>query len=194
VRWFQNFFLKAIISGCLLALPIYLTFLLLAKAMKSVGGLVRPLTRLAPSGLQSKAAEDVIALLIVLLVLFVLGAVVLTRPGQFLRRRVEDAVFVKIPGYTLVRSFTEQLAGHAENVWKPAIAQMDDGLVPAFIIEELQDGRYTVFIPGSPAPFAGTVYILEHQRVHPVKISFAQTLQTLSRWGSGAKNMVAAME
>ena len=44
-----------------------------------------------------------------------------------------------------------------ENVWKPAFAEIEEALVPAFIIEELADGRFTVFVPSVPTPFAGAV-------------------------------------
>lgn len=81
-----------------------------------------------------------------------------------------------------------------ENVWKPALVQTDEGLVPAFIIEEFQDGRYTVFIPSIPTPLAGAVMILERKRVHPLDAPFTEALMVVSRWGSGAKALVAAME
>ena len=67
-------------------------------------------------------------------------------------------------------------------------------MVPAFIIEEHADGRYTVFVPSVPTPLAGAVYVLTADRVHPVDIAFTQALKTVSRWGAGCKDIVAAME
>jgi len=66
--------------------------------------------------------------------------------------------------------------------------------VPAFIIEELGDGRFTVFVPSIPTPLAGAVYILSSERVHPLNVPFTQEIKTISRWGSGSKDLVAAME
>ena len=43
-------------------------------------------------------------------------------------------------------------------------------------------------------PFAGAVYVLERQRVHPVNVPFTDAIRVVSRWGSGAKTLVAAME
>ena len=99
-----------------------------------------------------------------------------------------------MPGYALLRSLTRRLAGQGEeNVWKPALVEIEDALVPAFIIEELEDGRFTIFVPSVPTPFAGAVYILSPERVHPLDIPFTQAVQSVSRWGSGSK-VVAAME
>ena len=90
---------------------------------------------------------------------------------------------------------TQQLAGTSrENVWKPALAEIEDALVPAFIIEEHDDGRFTVFVPSVPTPFAGAVYILGANRVHPVDMPFTQAIQSIANWGSGAKEFVAAMK
>ena len=81
-----------------------------------------------------------------------------------------------------------------ENTWTAALVEIEDALVPGFIIEEFQDGRYTVFVPSIPTPFAGAVYVLDRQRVHPVDVPFTDAIRVVSRWGSGAKNLVAAME
>ena len=191
----RKFVAKALVSGFLIAVPVYLAILLLLKAMKSLAGLVKPLAVLHPPGLPTEAAEGGLALLIVLGVCFALGIAVLTKPGRAAGERIRRSVLVKIPGYTLVRDLMEQLAGHGrENVWRPALAEIEDGLVPAFIIEEIQDGRYTVFVPSVPSPLIGSVYILRRERVHLVNASFTQTFQALSRWGSGAGDLVAAME
>jgi uncharacterized membrane protein len=117
------------------------------------------------------------------------------RAGRVVRERIERTFFERIPGYALIRSLTQQLAGENRgNVWKPALVEIEGAHVPAFIIEELDDGRYTVFVPSIPTPLAGAVYVLERKRVHPLDVPFTQALQVVSRWGSGAKELVAAME
>ena len=94
----------------------------------------------------------------------------------------------------MIRSLAQQLAGNtSEKAWKPALAEIEDALVPAFIIEELDDGRYTIFVPSIPTPLAGAIYILERTRVHAVDVPLTQALQVVSRWGSGAKNLELAM-
>ena len=181
------FALKAILSGFLVIVPIYLAVLLLLKAMKAVGTLVRPFTLLLP---ESFPAEKILSLLLVLVVCFLVGAALRTRAGRIARRRIERSFFERIPGYALLRSLTQQIAGDSrEKVWQPALAEIEDALVPAFIIEEFGDGRYTVFVPSVPTPLAGAVYILERNRVHPLDVPFTQALQVVSRWGAGAKDL-----
>lgn len=183
---------KNVLGGLLIVVPIYLAILLLLKGMKSVGQLVRPFTQLLPDWLP---AEQLLSLLLVLIVCFLIGAAVRTRLGQRARERVEKGLFERVPGYSLFRSLTRQMVGDdRQNVWKPALVEIEEALVPAFIIEEFEDGRYTIFVPSIPTPLAGAVYILDGNRVHPLDVPFTDALRVVSKWGSGAKGLVSAME
>jgi len=179
-------------AGILVVAPVYLGILLLLKAMQSLAAVVHPAARLLPDWLP---AERLLSLLLVLATCLIIGFLVRTAAGHAIRERLEHAVFEKLPGYTLFRSLTLRLAGQNDDVaWKPALAEIEDALVPAFIIEELADGRYTVFVPSVPTPLAGAVYVLTPERVHPVNMSFTRAIKTVSRWGAGCREMVAAME
>ena len=192
MRSFGRFILGSLVRGLLIIIPLYLAVLLLLKAMKSLAGLVRPLASLLPEWLP---AEKLLSLLLVLFVCFLVGAAVRTRAGRSARERIEKSLFEKIPGYELLRSLTQRMAGKdEESAWKPALVEIEDALVPGFIIEELEDGRVSVFVPSVPTPFAGAVYILDPARVHPLNVPFTQAIKVVSKWGSGSKELVAAME
>jgi uncharacterized membrane protein len=183
---------RAFLAGLLVVVPIYLAVLLLLKGMKSLAALVRPFALLLPEWVP---AETVLSLLLVVAICILIGIVVVTRPGRAAREAMERSVFERIPGYGLLRSLTQQMAGKSrENVWRPALYESDEGLQPAFIIEELGDGRYTVFVPSIPTPLAGAVLVVDKRRVHPLNVPFTDAVKTVSRWGSGAKDLVAAME
>jgi uncharacterized membrane protein len=74
-----------------------------------------------------------------------------------------------------------------------ALVELEDALVPAFIVEEHPDGRYTVFVPSVPTPAAGAIYILDAARVHLVDVSFTTAVSVISRWGAGSWELLAAM-
>ena len=192
MKKFGEFVVRALVAGLLILVPFYLAVLLLLKATQSVVALVKPFAMLLPDWFP---AEHVLSLLLVLIVCFLVGVAVRTPTGRAIRERIEKTLFERLPGYALLRSLTQRLAGQGEeNVWKPALVEIEDALVPAFIIEELEDGRFTIFVPSVPTPFAGAVYILSRERVHPLDIPFTQAVQSVSRWGSGSKELVAAME
>ena len=181
---------KALIRGLLIVIPVYLAILLLLKGMKSVANLVRPFTAILPEWIP---AEDLLSLLLVLAICALIGGAVVTRIGRGARDWIERTVFERIPGYGVIRSLTHQMAGKSqESTWRAALIEIEDALVPGFIIEEFEDGRYTVFVPSVPTPLAGAVYILERNRVHPLDVPFTQALQVVSRWGAGAKDLELA--
>ena len=188
----HGFFTGALISGLLIVVPVYLALLLLLKAMQSLVGLVRPLAALLPDWVP---AEDLLALLAVLVLCFLVGVAVRTPIGRAARERMEKLLFQRLPGYAVFRGLAQQLSGeNRDSAWKPALVEIEDALVPGFIIEELDDGQLTVFVPSIPTPLAGAVYILHRERVHPLDIPFTSAIQVVSKWGSGSKALVAAMK
>ncbi len=192
MKYVREFLTHALVGGVLILLPVYLAVLVLLKGMASVAALVRPLAKILPAWLP---AENLLSLLLVLIVCFLLGVAVRTRMGRLLRERMETSLFERLPGYALFRSLTQRLAGEGqENVWKPALVEIEEALVPAFVVEEFEDGRFTVFVPSVPTPLAGAVYILTPERVHLLDVPFTQAIKSVSRWGSGAKDLVAAMK
>ena len=187
-----SFVLRAILAGFLFVIPIYLAVLLLLKGMKSVAGIVRPLSKLLP---ESIPADTLLSLLLVLVVCFLIGAAFHTRAGSNLRQRIEKGLFERVPGYAVIRSLTQKITGSSDDkIWKPALFELEECLVPSFIIEEHDDGRYTIFVPSIPTPFAGAVFIADRARVHPLDVPFTDALRTVSKWGSGSKDLVAVME
>jgi uncharacterized membrane protein len=191
MKFARELLASTLVGGLLVVLPIYLTVLVLLKGMQSVAALVRPFTMLLPSWLP---AEKALSLALVLMVCFLIGVAVRTRVGRALRQQIDRSLFEKLPGYALFRSLAQRFAGEGqENVWKPALVEIEDALVPAFIVEELEDGRFTIFVPSVPTPLAGAVYILSRERVHPLDVPLTQAIRSISRWGSGSKDLVAAM-
>ena len=187
-----SYSMKAVISGFLVLLPVYLAVLLLAKAASSVLKLVQPFTVLIPDWLPG---EQILSLLLVLLICLAIGAAIRTRKGRSARERLEQSLFERIPGYAMFRSLSQRLTGREQaTAWQPALAEIEDALVPAFIIEEVDATRLTVFVPSIPTPLAGAVYVLTKDRVHPVDVKFTQAISSISRWGSGVKDLVRAME
>jgi uncharacterized membrane protein len=191
MRYARELITSTVVGGLFVVVPVYLAVLLLLKGMKSVGTVVRPFAALLPDWIP---AEDFFSLLLVLALCFLVGIAVRTRPGRALRERMEILFFERLPGYGLLRSLTQRLAGDTdEEAWTPVLVEIEDALVPAFIIEELDDDQFTIFVPSVPTPLAGAVYVLRRERVHILDVPFTQAIRSLSRWGSGSRELVAAM-
>ena len=192
MKQFFRLALDVLVNGFLVVVPLYLTVLLLMQPVHVLVRLVKPVAKLFPVWLP---AENILSLLLILMICFLAGLALRTSIGRAASDAIERRVFRRFPGYDLFRSLTRQIAGERqESAWKPALAEIENALVPAFIIEELEGGRFTVFVPATPTPITGAIYILTPDRVHPLDISLAQTIKTLARWGVGCKDLVAAMK
>lgn len=186
-----EFLWSALIRGALVVLPVYLVLWLLVRILETVAGLVHPIAALLPPWVPT---VNLLALLLVVLVCLGVGLALQTATGRAASNRLELSVLGRLPGYSLFRSLTRQLAGDLEeHAWQPALAEIEEALVPAFVVEELDDGRCTVFVPSVPTPLAGTVYILTPERVHRIDVPFARAIRIVARWGSGSAELLAAM-
>ncbi len=185
-------FLKVtLIGGLLVVLPIWVSLLLLLKAIKGALAMLLPIAKLLP---ETVVHEKVVALILLLAICFVVGLLVRTQPGQRLGDWVRRHILDRIPGFSLVHGMTRQLIGEKEEQsFQPALVEIEEALVPAFIIEKHTDGQFTVFVFSSPTPMAGAIYILQPERVHPVDMPLAKAMLCVTKWGSGVAEMRTAM-
>ena len=180
-----------LIGGVLVVLPIYLSALLLIKTFSGIMALLSPVTEQLPADVQFRR---IIAFLIVVVVCFVAGLILRTGVGLRAKNAFEQLLLEKIPGYTLLRGLAGRLAGESKSeMFAVALAEIEEALVPAFIVEELEDGRYVIFVPSVPTPAAGAIYIIARERVHLVDVSFAKAVSVISKWGAGAGDLLKAM-
>ena len=70
MKYAWEFVKNTVVGGLLIVVPISLAVLLLLKAMQSVMGLVRPLSKLLPAWLP---ADNILSLLLVLSLCFLIG-------------------------------------------------------------------------------------------------------------------------
>jgi len=192
VKFLRDVVGNTIVGGLLVLVPVYIAVLLLGKAMQTGASAVKPLADLLPAWLP---AEHVLSLLLVLLICFVVGLLVRTSRGSTVRQQLDRSVFGKLPGYEMLRSLSQQVAGRGDAAgWKPVIVEIEDALVPAFAVEALDDGRYTIFVPSVPTPFAGALYVMGPERVHAVDVPVGQAVRVISQWGVGTGDLVGKMK
>jgi uncharacterized membrane protein len=192
MKTLAEFTKTTLIGGLLIILPIYIAVLLLAKATKALLGLLAPVTSQIPADLEFRG---ILAILLLVVVCFVVGLIVRTGPGLRAKNAFEQAVLEKLPGYSFIRGFAKRLTGrNEEQTLQPALVEIEDALVPALIVEALDDGSYTVLVPSAPTPMAGSIYILPRERVHPVDIPLTKAIGVFSKWGTGAGEFVRAMK
>lgn len=192
MRAIAHFVKTTVIGGLLVLVPGYVSVLLLAKAAAGLLAVLKPVTALLPDELH--AFRGLVSLLIVLFVCFALGLLARTLAGRALVGAFERRVLERIPGFTLIRGFTRRLSGQSEGEqFQPVLVEIEEALTPAFVVEELEDGRVVVLVPSVPTPAAGALYVLPRARVHRVDVPMTQAISVITHWGAGTANLVKAM-
>jgi len=192
MRAFAEFTKTTLVGGVLVIVPLWLSLLLLAKAVGGLFALISPVTTQLPPDLHLRR---IVAILIVVALCFVAGLIVRTGPGLRAKTLLDHYLLERVPGYTLLRGLAGRVTGHGEGeTFAVALVEIEEALVPGFIVEEHSDGKFTVFVPSVPTPAAGTVYILDPARVHLVDVPFTKAVGVISKWGAGSRDLVAAME
>jgi uncharacterized membrane protein len=79
---------------------------------------------------------------------------------------------------------TEKGTVRESDLFAPALVEIEDAMVPAFVVAENLDGRCTVFVPAAPNPASGAIYIMDKTRVHLMSISVLKTAKCVSEWGA----------
>ena len=185
-------FLKVtVLGGLVVILPMTAAVLLSVRMLAALERTVEPVATHLPFG---GPVARIAAVLLILLGCFVTGLVVRTQLGRRANAWLEGTVLERLPAYGLLRSLGKRIAGEGQDIeMAPALAEIEDALVPAFIVERHADGRFTVFVPAIPTPTVGAVYILTPERVHPLDVPLTTILQSITRWGAGSRELVAKM-
>ena len=185
-------FTKAtLIGGLVVILPLGLLLLVAEKIVEIIRPLANSIAAWLPRWFHF---PDIVTLVLLVLLCFVAGLLAETRAGQSAGSFFERVILNHIPGYSIVRTFTRRIGNIEESEkFTPALAVMEDALVPAFVVEKHVDGRYTVFVPSAPTPGVGAIYILSSKRVHLLDVSLLTAIKCITSWGAGSHELVKAM-
>lgn len=186
-----KFVSSTLIGGLLVLLPAYLAILLIAKGVKGLVAIAKPLVSHMPIEADHHA---IAALGIVLLASFVVGLAVTTWPGRPLGRWLDKGLLDRIPGYTFLRSLLGRTFGDESAEFRVAFVELDDSTSLCYVVEEHDDGFFTVFIPGSPTPFSGAVLLLPAHRIHIVDVPFTQAFRAMTKWGTGMRDISGSVK
>ena len=192
MRSIAEFTKTALMGGVLVILPAYITVVLLLKVLAGISTLMSPITAGLP---ESLPLRDEVAVLVLIVACFVCGIAIRKGPGLRAKNAFEHANLENIPGYSLIRGIAGRIAGKEEEAtFTLVLVEIEDALVPAFLVEECDADTCAVFAPSVPTPACGTIYIISKSRVHLVDAPFTQMVTVISKWGSGSKELLAGMK
>ena len=188
-------FLKTtIIGGIVFMVPIIIFIAIIGKAIKLTNKLAAPVSALIPAdGIGNIAVADLLALVIILLICFLAGLAAKSTLARKSLSNLESRVFSKIPVYGFVKSKVDAIVQpeKAEGM-KPVLAQFDDYWQIAFEVERIPGETVTIFLPGAPDPWSGSVCYVTEDRIQPLELTLLPVLKTLKGLGKGSNEQLRA--
>jgi len=193
-----DFVKTCIVGGFFGILPILLTAFVLVEAVDILDGISTPLAELLPiEDLGGATAAQIVALILIVAACFLAGLVLRTRFGMWSTGFVEGAVLNRLPGYQLLKTVSHRLGGMEEGtLFSAALADLHGTEARAFvfIVEDHDDGRYTVLVPNAPTPSVGVLYVLPRERVTRIPAPAASALNCFMQWGIGSKQLLTQQD
>ncbi len=181
-----------IVGGAFFLAPFVVLTIILGKALKLLSVVTAPIAEQIPVesviGLETPRTLAVIALISVC---FLAGIFAQTKLAKKLVDWLEATLLSNLPGYSFMKNVAEEAAGA-----KPAGSQQavlvsfDDASQIGFLVERISEGRVVVFIPDSPSPWAGGVFIFSEDRVKPLEVPSTSAVKSLQRLGEGTGALV----
>jgi uncharacterized membrane protein len=188
----MNAFLKAtIIGGVLFLLPLAIVLMILGYALRLAAKLAQPISDhldLQHLGdLAGIGVVTVLSALLLVLVAFAAGVAARTYLGERITPWFESSLLGRLPQYQMVKSMAEGLV-QLENASgiKPALISIEGGWQIGYLIEPLENGWSSVFLPQAPTPMSGNIMYFPADRVRPLGITMVEAMAIIKRIGVGS--------
>ena len=186
------------LGGFLVILPGYLAILALNKMIKGLVGLIfvflKPIAAIL--GLAESDVAIPVASIIFIIICFIAGLIVKSSYGRIFKKSLEP-IFMKIPGYLLIRSIIRRIARMEESqsmsIAFVAVGKVDEALSPGFLVEHHDNGFYTVFVPTVPTPTVGNIYLIPEDKVFIIDVPFLDMVKFITKWGQSSPALIAAI-
>ena len=188
----MKFLQATIVGGVFYLVPIVVLVAIIGKALGIVHQLTAPLAqRYEHDTWAGIAAPRLIAILALLLFCFLAGLFSRTAIAQKIVEWLESRLLNNLPGYAFLKSMGENVAGiSGSRIQEAVLVRIEDAWQIGLLIERVEAGQVTVFVPGAPNPNSGSIYFMPEDRIRPLEIPPAAAMKALRRMGFDAAPIV----
>jgi uncharacterized membrane protein len=181
-----DFLKTTVIGGFFVLLPLVVVMVLLILAMATVIKAIKPIMdKLSIEGVVGLTLVTLAVVLVILFFCFMTGLFVKMRLGSMSRQWLERVLLKRLPGYIMFKNLTKRIAGEGGIEFAPALIDLygSEARALGFVIEEQGEGRFTVFVPISPTPTLGQVFLVPSPHVQKLEAKFVDVVNSLTQWG-----------
>ncbi|GAA3725933.1 MULTISPECIES: DUF502 domain-containing protein [Flavobacterium] len=180
------------LGGILFLVPLVVLIIVLEKGYGLVQKTTLPLVSTLPKvSVLGLAIQELVGILIIILICFIAGLLAKTAAAEKLVQKLEDGILSFVPGYSFMKSMNENILGfESKEDLKVIMVPTDAGWQFAFLIEQISENVFTVFIPDAPNPWSGSVVFVEKKDIREIEITQKQALACIRKLGYGSKELL----
>lgn len=185
---------RTTVTGALVfLLPLGILAFFVGKIVRAAHTLVEPISKQLPvETVAGVSATILVALFGIVVVSFLAGLLAQSRMARGVVEQMETHLLGRLPAYGLLKSLSNDVIAPGEAADHPVVlVRFDDAWQLGILIGSANGGSHAVvFLPDAPTPQAGTVMIVEKERVHESDIPLTKMFSALSARGMGLGEMV----
>ncbi|WP_243860442.1 DUF502 domain-containing protein [Flavobacterium poyangense] len=151
------------LGGILFLAPLILVLVLLEKGFSIVQKITNPILNHFPKiKILGLAIEEIVVITIIVIICFTVGLIAKTAYAKKLIQRLEEGILSFVPGYSFMKSMNENIMGfESKQNLKVVLVPTDADWQFPFVIEQINENNFSVFIPDGPNPCSGSVCFVE---------------------------------
>lgn len=177
------FLLPLAVVGWLLGQGVQVLVGVYAGAKAYLAGHPEDAATLNQLGAGSYVLLSAAAIVLLIGICFVAGMIARRSLGQWFTQRAERYLLMLFPRYAV---FKDQLTGNLGGATlKPAVVRLGPHTRIGMEVERDAAGRVTVYLPGSPDPWSGTVQIVPAEDLTPIEGEFIDVMTAFEQLGRG---------
>lgn len=180
------------LGGILFLVPLVVLLIILEKGYGIIQKVTLPLVSHMPRvHVLGIAIQELTGTIIIILICFTAGLLARTANAKKLIQKLENGVLSFVPGYSFMKNMNENIMGFESNQdLKVILVPTDAGWQFAFLIEQIDENNFTVFVPDAPNPWSGSVCFVEKKDIKEVGITQKQALACIRKLGFGSKELL----
>jgi uncharacterized membrane protein len=131
------------------------------------------------------AVVNLVAMVLIVILCFFAGRLARSHIGEKITASVESKMYALVPRYAFIKSMTAALSEDCqdENLLKPIWVKFDDYSQIAFEVTRDAKDMVTIYLPGAPDPWSGSIVHVEPGRVEPLDAEFRDVIKSLRKVG-----------
>lgn len=180
------------LGGILFLAPLVVLLIILEKGYHIIQKVTLPLVSNLPRvHVLGLALQELFGILLIIIFCFIAGVLAKTTLAQKLILKIENSILSFIPGYSFMKGINENIMGIESNKdLKVILVPTDAGWQFAFLIEQIDENNFTVFVPDAPNPWSGSIVFVEKKDIREIGISQKEALACIRKLGYGSKELL----